>query len=123
MTTTPTTLTTPGRAGNPPCLTCGERKPGDYARGNCSTCYNRHRDNGTLDDCPRKYRTRDGVVEDYLFLREHGYADQDRQTIAAMMGIKPDTLCTALRRAADAGDDRIDYRPRPAARRRVSAAR
>jgi hypothetical protein len=92
-------------------------KPYRRVRGLCPPCYSRRHRHGTHLDSPTRYRTRADVVDDYLVLRSRGIT---REQIAARLGMKTDALHQALKRAALAGDTRIDYRPmRP--RQRVAA--
>jgi hypothetical protein len=52
--------------------------------------------NGRLEDYPRLTRTREDVVEDTAFLAQRGLR---RREIAQRLGLKPDSLYQAHRRA------------------------
>lgn len=69
-----------------------------HARGQCRRCY--QRDYYARRCGPRRTRRRADVVEDYQFLRRHGYS---RQQIADRIGMTRVALDRALSRARRAG--------------------
>lgn len=94
------------------CAGCGQ--PPDsrgLVRDHCNACYRRNYRRGAHIDLPRRNRSRTDVVDDYLLLRSEGYT---RRQIAARLGMNRNALEQALKRAALAGDTRIDYTPRTA---------
>lgn len=91
------------------CVDCGRAPRAGLSRSRCGACYNRHIRAGTRIDLPRVTRARADVVDDYLHLRAYG---KGRGEIARQLGMTVDALHQALKRAALAGDTRIDYRPR-----------
>lgn len=83
---------------------CLGRSDSLKGRGLCSRCYRRCELDGTLVDYPRRNRSRDELLEDWVILcHQEGHSLRD---IAGRLRMKPTSLERAIQRARAAGDPR-----------------
>jgi hypothetical protein len=95
------------------CASCGTtiapetfglaREDTHEARGLCSPCYDRELHKGSVDQYPRRTRTRDEVMEDWDHLRRSGVEWRDAHQ---RLGVTRSAFERAYERARAAGDPR-----------------
>lgn len=89
------------------CLRCRKKGP-TKGRGLCAPCYNylRKYEHDVFIEYPTVIMTREDVLTDYVLLAGEGYP---LKVIAERLGMKYDSFCQVLHRAAKAGDTRSPY--------------